>query len=66
MTQDSPDRNEQAAMTGTGTGRGRAGSDAESGRRPATRAAVENARRAAPQRRAAAFWLLEATGRPVR
>ncbi len=60
MTQDSPDHEEQAAMaaTRTGTGRGRAGSDAGSGRRPATRAAGKNARRAAPLRGAAAFWLV--------
>src|ERR1700691_1276462 len=62
MTQDSPDHNEQAAMTATGTGtgrgRGRAGSDAESGRRPVTRAAGKNAWRVAPLRGAAAFWLV--------
>jgi len=45
-------------VPGTGTGRGRAGSDAEPDGRPVTRAAGENARRAAPLPTAAAFWLV--------
>jgi MFS family permease len=60
MTQDSLDHDEHAAMaaTRTATGRRRAGSDADSVRRPATGAAGENAWRAAPLRGAAAFWLV--------
>jgi MFS family permease len=49
---------EHAATPGTGIGRGRAGSDAESGRQPATGAAGENARRTGPLPGAAAFWLV--------
>jgi hypothetical protein len=49
---------EHAATPGAGAGRGRAGSDAESGRRPVTGTAGENARRTGPLPGAAAFWLV--------